>query len=156
VFLIALLIVFMTRLVRTRRAPRSTPTMGAPTHVRDLDIRPESLPDDIGAAARDLWDRGEHRPALALLYRGLLSRLAHVHHAAIRDSSTEGDCLAVAERHLAPAKFDYASRLVRVWQHAVYGAEAAEPSQVYLLCDGFAAALDPTALAGSGSPGEAR
>ena len=39
----------------------------APSHVRDLDIRPESLPKDIGIAARALWDRGEHRAALALL-----------------------------------------------------------------------------------------
>ena len=72
----------------------------APTHVRDLDIRPESLPADIGAAARALWDRGEHRAALALLYRGMLSRLAHVHRVPIRDSSTEGDCLALAASHL--------------------------------------------------------
>ena len=47
----------------------------APTHVRDLDIRPETLPADIGAAARQLWERGEQRAALALLYRGMLSRL---------------------------------------------------------------------------------
>ena len=80
------------------RAPRGDDAFVAPTHVRDLDIRPESLPDDIGAAARALWDRGEHRAALALLYRGLLSRLAHVHRLPIRDSSTEGDCLALAAR----------------------------------------------------------
>ena len=42
----------------------------APSHVRDLDIRPESLPDDVGAAALALWQRGEQRAALALLYRG--------------------------------------------------------------------------------------
>jgi hypothetical protein len=45
----------------------------APTHVRDLDIRPETLPADIGAAARASWDAGDRRAALALLYRGLLS-----------------------------------------------------------------------------------
>ena len=55
---------------------------------------------DIGAAARVLWDRGDHRAALALLYRGMLSRLAHVHRIPIRDSSTEGDCLALAASHL--------------------------------------------------------
>ena len=43
-----------------------------PSHVRDLDIRPESLPDDIAGAARALWQRGEHRAALSLLYRGEL------------------------------------------------------------------------------------
>ena len=49
-----------------------------------------------------LWERGEHRAALALLYRGLLSRLVHAHQVPIRDSSTEGDCLALAARHCEP------------------------------------------------------
>ena len=71
-----------------------------------------AFPTDIGAAARALWDRGEHRAALALLYRGMLSRLAHVHRVPIRDSSTEGDCLALAARHLAHGRREYASRLV--------------------------------------------
>jgi hypothetical protein len=112
-----------------------------PTHVRDLDIRPESLPDDIGAAAFDLWQRGEHRAALALLYRGLLSRLAHVHEVPIRDSSTEGDCLALASRHLPPERRDYVARLIQVWQHATYGGHDPQTDAVQALCVGFDAAL---------------
>jgi hypothetical protein len=114
----------------------------APSHVRDLDIRPESLPQDIGAAARELWDRGERRAALALLYRGMLSRFAHVHQVPIRDSSTEGDCLVLAATHLPEVRAAYASRLVREWQRVVYGREETETATVYSLCDGFASALD--------------
>lgn len=114
----------------------------APTHVRDLDIRPESLPRDIGAAARALWDRGEHRTALALLYRGLLSRLAHVHRVPIRDSTTEGDCLALAAAHLTADRHDYVRRLVRAWQQSVYAGEYAGTDTVHALCDRFGAALD--------------
>ena len=113
----------------------------APTHVRDLDIRPESLPDDIGAAARALWDAGQARAALALLYRGLLSRLAHAHSVPILDSTTEGDCLALAAVHLTPDRRDYASRLIGVWQRAVYGRETIESVTVHDLCDRFAAAM---------------
>jgi hypothetical protein len=130
--------------VRRQRLPSETRFV-APTHVRDLDIRPETLPDDVGAAARELWDSGEPRAALALLYRGLLSRLAHVHQMPIRDSSTEGDCLALAAHHLAGGRREYASRLVRVWQRAVYGREQVETSIVYVLCDEFASALGSTA-----------
>ena len=108
--------------------------------MRDLDIRPESLPEDIGAAARALWDRGEHRAALALLYRGLLSRLAHVHRIPIRDSSTEGDCLALAASHLPQRSREYASRLVRVWQRFVYGGQHTEAATVHALCDDFGVA----------------
>jgi hypothetical protein len=126
----------------------------APTHVRDLDIRPESLPDDIGAAARVLWDAGQHRAALALLYRGLLSRLAHVHSLPILDSTTEGDCLALTATHLPADRSDYASRLIRVWQRAVYGREAIESPAVHDLCDRFAAAMTPATIqpVGPGRP----
>jgi hypothetical protein len=142
------LVTSIVRLVRGR-VPRQLPDDGfvAPTHVRDLDIRPEALPPNIGAAARGLWDRGEHRAALALLYRGLLSRLVHSHRVPIRDSSTEGDCLALAGDHLAEAsRRDYASRLIRIWQRAVYGSQDPTSDAVYELCDEFARALDLAAI----------
>ncbi len=148
--LAAVLIVYIVRIARKRGVPIREAALIAPTHVRDLDIRPETLPHDIGGAARALWDRGEHRAALALLYRGVLSRLAHVHHLPIRDSTTEGDCLALATRHLAPAGRDYASRVIVVWQRAVYGHDEAQPSIVHRLCDDFAAALAATSLAETG------
>ena len=141
--LAAMLLFYAVRLLQARGLGSTTIGLMAPTHVRDLDIRPESLPADVGAAARALWSRGQHRAALALLYRGLLSRLAHVHRVPIRDSSTEGDCLALSATHLTFERNEYTSRLVRVWQRAVYGGEDADTASVYALCDGFALALDP-------------
>jgi hypothetical protein len=143
VALAALLVVYIVRTMRRHGVLRREEPFVAPTHVQDLDIRPESLPEDIGIAARILWDRGEHRGALALLYRGMLSRLAHVHRIPIRDSSTEGDCLALAASHLAEGGREYASRLVPVWQRFVYGGQDTQAATVYVLCDDFASALDP-------------
>jgi hypothetical protein len=140
--LLVIFIVFVVRFVRQRRAAGTDQRFVAPTHVRDMDIRPESLPADIGAAALELWERGEHRAALALLYRGLLSRLAHVHAVPIRDSSTEGECVALAARHLHQERTSYVSRLVTVWQHAVYGGKDPDSQSVRTLCAGFAQALD--------------
>jgi Domain of unknown function (DUF4129) len=140
--LVGLLVVYVVRLVRTHGLPRASEPFAVPTHVRDLDIRPESLPNDVGAAARALWDRGEPRAALALLYRGLLSRLAYVHGIAIRDSSTEGDCLALAAGHLSPRPRDYSALLVGVWQRSVYGREEVRAATVYGLCNDFASMLD--------------
>jgi hypothetical protein len=142
VVLAALLAVYIVRLLRAGTSPSREPSFAAPTHVQDLDIRPESLPEDVGMAARALWDRGEHRASLALLYRGMLSRLAHVHGVPIRDSSTEGDCLSLAANHLSQRPCEYASRLIGVWQEFVYGGEHTEPSTVYVLCDRFAVTLD--------------
>jgi len=137
-----LLIRYIVRTVGSWDAPPAADEFLAPTHVQDLDIRPETLPEDIGAAARRLWDRGEHRAGLALLYRGLLSRLVHVHEVPIRDSSTEGDCLTLAALHLTTGGHDYAARLVSIWQRTVYGHERADTSIVHALCDDFAPALD--------------
>ncbi len=145
------LLVYLARLVSSRSdhaAPSES--IAAPVRVHDLDIRPESLPSDIGGTARRLWDGCDHRAALALLYRGMLSRFVHVHQIPVRDSTTEADCLVLASKHLETTRSDYASRLVRVWQRAVYGREQIEDRDVYGLCDGFDAALGGAAVAGSG------
>jgi hypothetical protein len=136
------LVAYFIRGLAARNARDSIGRVVTPTHVRDLDIRPESLPADIGAAARALWDAGQRRAALALLYRGLLSRLAHVHRVPIRDSTTEGDCLTLTRDHLTQARFEYSARLITVWQRAVYGGTDAEAPIVYELCDAFSGALD--------------
>jgi len=140
--LAGILVVSILRLVRDHAVAEREESFTAPTHVRDLDIRPETLPADIGAAARSLWDRGEHRAALALLYRGLLSRLVHVHRLAIHDSSTEGDCLQLSAQHLAGPRHDFNARLIGAWQRAVYGHEEVATAIVQDLCDEFAPALD--------------
>jgi hypothetical protein len=140
--LAGLLGVYIVRFMRAYGGAAPGAEFVAPTHVRDLDIRPESLPDDIGGAARAMWDRGEHRAAMALLYRGMLSRFAHVHRVPIRDSSTEGDCLALADRHLVEPPRRYAHQLVGVWQRFVYAGEDIESATVHHLCHEFRGALD--------------
>jgi len=150
VVLTGFLAIFLMRLLRERVAPGSADPFTPPTHVRDLDIRPESLPDDIGAAARQLWQREQQRAALALLYRGLISRLVHVYGIQIRGSSTEGECLALAAPHLEESPQRYASRLVHTWQQSVYGGHEPHTDAVFALCDEFAATLAPrTAAAAS-------
>jgi len=141
--LAAVLIIYLTRLMSGWRGAGGSQRIDVPSFVRDFDIRPESLPPDIGAAARKLWDDGEHRAALALLYRGLLSRLVHVHNVPIKDSTTEGDCIALASRHLnADDRKIYVTNLVRLWERAVYGGEAVPTESVHVLCDEFGLMLD--------------
>ncbi len=141
--IVGLLGIYLIRLIRERRAGALPLNLGAPTHVRDLDIRPESLPDDVGAGSRALWDRGEQRAALALLYRGCLSRLAHVHSVPIRDSTTEGECVVLAAGHLHSNAAAYVAQLVRVWQRAVYRGEDPSVEVMCSLFEGFRGALDP-------------
>jgi hypothetical protein len=147
VFLAAWLGVHLMRLLRHWRAIPATESFVLPTHVRDLDIRPESLPANIGDAARALWDRGEHRAALSLLYRGLLSRLTHVYRVPIQNSTTEGDCLSLLPGRVPPTTGEYSTRLVDAWRAFVYGGNEAPAPVIHALCDGFAGALDRAAAA---------
>jgi hypothetical protein len=143
ILLVGILGLYIKRFVEARGEHSAPLRFSMPTHVRDLDIRPESLPDDIPGAALALWERGEHRAALALLYRGLLSRLAHLHGVPIKDSSTEGDCVALAVAHLPVARSAYVGRLIRVWQRAVYGNIEPTSEEFHSLCADFSAAVDP-------------
>lgn len=139
--LAALLVIYLVRLARQRR-PAAVAQPEIPTHVRSMDIREESLPHDVGATAKALRDAGEYRAALALLYRGMLSRLVHQHGVPIRHSSTEGDCLALGARHLSARRQTYVTQLIQVWIHVVYGGRPPDPTVMQALCDGFAASLD--------------
>jgi hypothetical protein len=108
-----------------------------PSHVRELDIRPESLPADIGAAVRAAWLAGQRRAALSLLYRGALSRLVHSLAVPIDDASTEGDCVRLARASLPAERSAFVARLVLAWQIAVYGNRPVETAAVLALCDEF-------------------
>ncbi len=123
-----------------------------PTHVGTLDIRPESLPEDVGGAALALLQRGELRAALSLLYRGALSRLVHAHAVPIRAASTEGECLALAAKHLAPQPLAYLAQLVAAWQAVAYAHRALLAEDIEPLCKGFDAQL-PSAAEGAHAKG---
>jgi len=142
---VGVLLVFVWRWARVRADEAQGRAFVLPSHVRDLDIRPESLPDDIGGAARAMWLRGEQRAALSLLYRGALSRLVHGHAVPIRAASTEGECVQIASRSLSEPSSAFFAGLVGAWQIAVYGARAPEADSVLALCDQFDARL-PAAL----------
>lgn len=136
------LLVVARRFVRLREFRRRARGPGAVSHVRELDVRPESLPDDVGAAAWALWRAGREREALSLLYRGLLSRLIHRHGVPIEASSTEGECLELARPRLAPGAMRYATQVVRAWEACSYGERALSAELGQSLCTGFATRLD--------------
>lgn len=138
---VALVLVFIRRWIAEHGDFASGRSVALPSHVRDLDIRPESLPDDIAGEARSLWRAGQHRAALSLLYRGALSRLVHHHGVAIRAASTEGDCVDLARRAISEPSADYFRRLVGAWLLSVYGGRSADDATVMALCDQFDARL---------------
>ncbi len=134
---VALLLVFAWRWARVRADAERERSALRPSHVGDLDIRPESLPDDIGASALALLSRGEHRAALSLLYRGALSRLVHNHGVEIGAASTEGECLLRVQRAMPARVAAFFERLVRTWQAEVYAGRPADAAGIRALCESF-------------------
>jgi len=112
-------------------------TAAPPAHVSTLDIRPDSLPADIGGAAAALWQRGEARAALSLLYRGALSRLVHLHGVPIRAACTESQCLRLATQHLPPARLEFLTAVVQAWQGLAWGHQQPADADVLALCNQF-------------------
>ncbi len=104
---------FQSRPERKTRPP--------PNSLFGMDIRPASLPEDIAAESRRLWQEGEPRQALSLLYRGSLSRLVNNHQLVLHDSMTEGDVLGCA-RHasLNEELVGYLQQLTLAWQTLAY------------------------------------
>jgi hypothetical protein len=103
-----------------------------------LDVSPESLPDDVAAAAAAAARAGRAREALSLLYRGALSALVHRYEVALQAGDTEGDCLRAANRSLSQSAADYFGHLVAAWQAAAYAGRFPPPDRVERLCDDWA------------------
>jgi hypothetical protein len=135
---VALLLLRLWRLVEAAGGTGTPRSLNLPTQVRGLDIRPDSLPDDIGGTAWRLWQAGEQLAALSLLYRGALSQLVHGHAVPIRASSTEGECLRLAQPRLAQPALGYLRLLVRAWGEAVYAQRWPAAGEVQSLCQDFA------------------
>jgi len=114
-----------------------------PDFLFGLDVRPESLPDDVAGAAEALARESRLREALSLLYRGALVRLMDAG-IEFRHGDTEGDCMRHVEAAERPARKAYFRRLVDAWQSLAYGHHAIESAAVAALArdwrENFAAA----------------
>lgn len=100
-----------------------------------LDLRPESLPGDIPDAARRALQRGEHRLAMGLLYRGALRVMLDRGILNLRASHTEGDILRLAQKKLPQEQSGYIETLTRLWQRTAYGQTDPHSDCVISLCE---------------------
>jgi hypothetical protein len=96
------------------------------TEIGGLDIRPESLPDDIVGNALALWQKGQCRAALALLYRATVSRLTSEDGLLLTRGATEADCLRLAtiackEQRLGNGRLQVAATVTALWLDGAYG-----------------------------------
>jgi hypothetical protein len=116
-----------------------SPSQGSPLPMTltNLDIRPQSLPEDLVAVARRHFARGETRAGLSLLYRGALAVLVHRDHLEIPASATEGECLRLAGQVQQAARQVYLQQLTLVWQKHAYAHLVPDPQVLERLCQGW-------------------
>lgn len=87
----------------------------------DLDVHPESLPEDIAAHAYSLIATGDFRGALSLLYRGMLSRFIQQGRPNIANSATEKECMRLVDRTRSEQESAYFRELTYDWIRLAYG-----------------------------------
>lgn len=110
---------------------------GKPTVLFGMPISPDSLPEDIPTAIRQLLEGGRIRQALSLLYRATLVRLVHDCQLRIPDSATEGECRALVAASRPDPEADHFSRLTNLWIRCAYGHSDPEAQQVLALADSW-------------------
>lgn len=138
------------RLMPQRKMVRQAQEVGG------LDIRPESLPDDILQTVRDLWQKQQHRAALGLLYRATLSRLVSQNGLHLSRGATEGDCLREARQahlssRLSPLRWQMLGEITRIWLHAAYGERWPDSAQVMAACQQWQQAFELAPPAAEGA-----
>jgi hypothetical protein len=132
------------------RVARSAP----PTALFGLEIAPESLPPDVGAAALAACQAGDARAALSLLYRGALSTLVHRHAVDIPAGAVEADVLQRSRTVLAPDAVAWLDRLLAQWIAVAWARSAPDLGAVAALASGYGRLVaDPVPAAAPPSEG---
>ena len=120
------------RLFKAKEKPAQLPEM-----LFGLDVREESLPDDVTAHAIALYKQQDYRASLALLYRAALAYLVKNYEFNLAKGATEGDCLALVTKKLSiPSELEikYFVDLTRAWQLTAYAHRVIPAEQMAQLC----------------------
>lgn len=116
--------------LRSRRAPRPE----APEFLYGLDLRPQSLPDDVPAAARASLAAGRVAEALSLLYRGALIALIRRDGIDFRPGDTEADCRRRVAGRVGAEASGFFAALLDAWQGAAYAGISPSSACLEELC----------------------
>ncbi|SEA14122.1 DUF4129 domain-containing protein [Microbulbifer marinus] len=134
---------------------KTEPNKAAPDTLFGLDVRQSSLPQDVCAEVLCLWQSGDQRASLGLLYRATLSHLIESYQFAFGDHLTESECAQLvrlrqrqpeasprqasepqqAPRPVSAGLSDFVQQLTASWQQLAYAHRAPATARVQSLCD---------------------
>lgn len=125
--------------------PQSMPKT-KPKSIMGMDMTDSELKANILDDIQKLWQDGEHRQALSLLYRSSIHRLLHKHHLPLKESDTENDCLQRTHEHCPEKTQNYFQALTQHWLLLAY-AEQIPTEQVFNeLCQNWQDSMTVTTL----------
>lgn len=139
--LIALIVWLIIRYwhVFKMKSPGGVKAIAPPTAkvVMGMQVTAESLPKDIPSRVLALWREGKHHEALALLYRGTISKVIDISRVDIQESDTEGDCLRRVVAAGNAAHPGYFKGLTETWMRLAYAELVPSESDVVSLCSAW-------------------
>lgn len=138
VALLAAGILYLAIRYRDKWLPAARARAAPPDFLFGLDVRPDSLPADVVAAARAAFAAGHIEAGLSLLYRGALVVLIHRRHLEFRAGDTESDCLRRVRGQVDVAAFSHFSDLLAAWQNVAYARQFPPAPLLEALCSGWA------------------
>ncbi len=105
-----------------------------PSFLFGLDVRPQSLPDDVVAAALQELAKGNAIGTLSLLYRAALVSLIHRSQLDFHAGHTEDDCLRLVRNAVDAGCSGYFAELLAAWKLTAYAHEVPPSPVLEALC----------------------
>ena len=99
-----------------------------------MDLREDSLPDDIAGTAIELIRSGDIRGGISLLYRACLVKFINGG-LRLRDSDTEADCLRRVEKISETKRRDYFKDLTMLWVQVAYAHNLPDSAVCEKICE---------------------
>lgn len=112
---------------------RVKPQTDIPHTLFGLDLRQQSLPEDVEVVALKLWQENNYRDAVSLLYRASLSALFKRYEFNLNAGATELDCIQQIEGSKSAEKIagqiDSFKKITDMWMSLAYAHQL--PSEQY-------------------------
>jgi hypothetical protein len=123
----------------------TSPKIEPAQSVFGLDISQQNILDQPAQKAQLLWQKGQQRQSLSLLYRASLLTLINNQHLTLYDGFTEGECVAQVKQSANLTTANYFARLTQNWQRLAYASIVPQESLMQQLFDEFDSAFkEPT------------
>jgi hypothetical protein len=98
-----------------------------------LEVTEEAIQENVVDKVLALFENGEPRAALSLLYGSTLARLLHHHDCSFHDGMTEGECLRLVKRDAKPQSAHF-RQLTNLWVQLAYAHREPDLEQIQALC----------------------